>query len=119
MRLTMEAIQGENYQVHYEPTTTTVKFSGSLRLSSMSEYAPIVELLNEVAASAPPTIVLDLQQLEFLNSSGISMLSKFAIAMRKQQTSSIVVKGSTSIPWQGKSLKNLQRLMPNLSLEIS
>jgi len=114
----MEAIKGENYQVDYDADNTTIRLTGSLRLSSMSDYEPISSLLNEVAASEPPTIVLDVQQLEFLNSSGISMLSKFAIAMRKRQTSQVVVKGSASIPWQSKSLKNLQRLMPDLQLEL-
>ncbi|NJL01824.1 MAG: hypothetical protein HC838_12445 [Spirulinaceae cyanobacterium RM2_2_10] len=115
----MEVIQGENYQASYDAENATVRLTGSLRLSSPTEYQPIVDLLNAVAAAEPPTIVLDLRQLEFLNSSGISMLSKFAIAMRKRETSNIVVRGSSSIPWQGKSLKNLQRLMPNLTLELN
>ncbi len=114
----MEAIKGETYQVDYEAASATIRLQGSLRLSSMSEYEPLANLLSEVAASEPPTITLDLRQLEFLNSSGISVLSKFAIAMRKRQTSQIVVKGAVSIPWQGKSLKNLQRLMPGLTLEL-
>ena len=29
----------------------------------------------------------------------------------------MIVRGSKAIPWQGKSLKNLQRLMPSLTLE--
>jgi anti-anti-sigma factor len=64
-------------------------------------------------------IVLDLKNLEFLNSSGISMLSKFVINIREKNSTQILVKGSESIPWQGKSLKNLQRLMPSLILEFS
>ena len=56
--------------------------------------------------------------LEFLNSSGISILSKFVISVRKKKNISITVKGSNSIPCQGKYLKNLQRLMPNLKLEF-
>lgn len=113
-----QEIKGENYSVDYEPETTTVNFQGSLRLSGMPEYAPIVNLLEQVSAQQPATITLNLQGLEFLNSSGISMLSKFVIGARKKKTIQIVVKGSHGIPWQGKSLKNLQRLMPNLKLEL-
>ena len=113
-----QEIKGENYRVGYEPETTTVKFEGSLRLGGMAEYAPIVNLLEEVTAQQPTKITLNLQELEFLNSSGISMLSKFVIGARKKKIIQIVVKGSNSIPWQGKSLKNLQRLMPSLKLEL-
>ncbi len=112
-------IKTDNYRVFYDPASVTVDFQGSLRLSGREEYAPIVEMLDEIVAQNPPTITLDLKELEFLNSSGISMLSKFVINVRKQQNSQIVVKGSQAIPWQGKSLKNLQRLMPNLTLELA
>jgi hypothetical protein len=30
----------------------------------------------------------------------------------------MIVMGSEKIPWQAKSLKNLQRLMPSLKLEL-
>ncbi|MDJ0599954.1 MAG: hypothetical protein QNJ37_14065 [Crocosphaera sp.] len=111
-------IKTDDYCVTYHPETTTVTFKGSLRLSGSDEYRPIVELLDEASKDDPEIITLDLKELEFLNSSGISMLSKFVINVRKKKNSSITVKGSNSIPWQGKSLKNLQRLMPTLTLEL-
>jgi len=40
------------------------------------------------------------------------------IKVRQQKNIQIAVKGSNRIPWQGKSLKNLQRLMPSLQLEL-
>lgn len=111
-------IKTEDYCIWYEATTATVTCSGSLRLRGMEEYAPIVQLLNEVADSEPSKITLDLRQLEFLNSSGISMLSKFAIRVRQKGRVQMVVLGSQEIPWQGKSLRNLLRLMPSLQLEL-
>jgi hypothetical protein len=74
--------------------------------------------LNDLADSEPPKITLNLQKLEFLNSSGINVLSKFVIKVRQKGTMQMVVQGSKTIPWQGKSLKNLQRLMPSLQLEF-
>lgn len=91
---------------------------GSLRLNGTEEYAPIVQLLNELADQEPPMITLNLRELEFLNSSGINVLSKFVIQVRQKGTIQMVVQGSKAIPWQGKSLKNLQRLMPALQLEL-
>ncbi|MGK7882380.1 MAG: hypothetical protein AB4060_20105 [Crocosphaera sp.] len=111
-------IKTDDYFVIYNPETITVSFGGSLRLGGSEEYAPIVELLDEAVASEPEIITLDLIALEFLNSSGISMLSKFVISVRKKKNISITVKGSDDVPWQGKSLKNLQRLMPSLKLEF-
>ncbi len=84
----------------------------------MEEYAPIVDLLNEVTDSSPNMITLDLRKLEFLNSSGINIISKFAIEVRQLKNIQITIQGSKQIPWQGKSLKNLQRLMPSLHLEL-
>ncbi len=111
-------INTEDYRICYDPATTTVSFVGSLRLSGPAEYAPIVQLLGEVADVEPTKITLNLQQLEFLNSSGINMLSKFIIEVRKKAGVQMAVHGSQSIAWQGKSLQNLQRLMPGLQLEL-
>ncbi len=110
-------IKTEDYYIGYDSTTATVICQGALRLSGMEEYAPIVKLLNEVADLELPKITLDLKQLEFLNSSGISMLSKFVIRVR-QKGLAMVIKGSQTIPWQGKSLRNLLRLMPSLELVL-
>ncbi|MEG4346854.1 hypothetical protein QUB70_26780 [Microcoleus sp. A003_D6] len=111
-------IKTEDYRICYDPSTTTASFVGSLRLSGPAEYAPIVQLLGEVADVEPAKITLNLQQLEFLNSSGINMLSKFIIEVRKKAGVQIAVQGSQRIAWQGKYLKNLQRLMPGLQLEL-
>lgn len=115
--MTME-IKTEDYNIYYDDETKTISFHGSLRLSGMDEYAPIVQILNDLAEQQPPVITLNLRELEFLNSSGISMLSKFVIKVRQKKEITMVVQGSKGIPWQGKSLKNLQRLMPSLTLEL-
>lgn len=113
-----QEIKTDSYRVWYDPATISLYFLGSLRLSGMEEYAPIGEILDQIIAEEPKTITLDLTALEFLNSSGISLLSKFVINVRKAQTSQIVIRGSNAIPWQGKSLKNLQRLMSTLVLQL-
>jgi hypothetical protein len=111
-------IQTKDYSIEYDHATQTVTCSGSFRISQMEEYAPIVDLLNEVTDSSPNMITLDLRKLEFLNSSGINIISKFVIKVRQLKNIQITIQGSKQIPWQGKSLKNLQRLMPSLHLEL-
>jgi hypothetical protein len=115
----IQEIKGEDYSIQYDPESVTVTFQGELSLSGPPEYAPIVELLDEVANGEPPTITLNLKQLEFVNSSGISMLSKFVISVRKKKTIQLLVLGSNDIPWQQKSLRNLEKLLPTLKLELA
>jgi hypothetical protein len=107
-------IEGENYKADYDPDRASVEISGVLRLGGLGEYAPIVLMLNE-ALGAHRDVTLDLKRLEFLNSSGIGMLLKFVIEARKQDVG-LKIRGSNSVPWQGKSLISLQRLMPALDL---
>lgn len=111
-------IKTKDYSICYDPTIETVFCQGSLRLGGVEEYEPIVKLLNNLADQEPQKIILNLQKLEFLNSSGINVLSKYVIKVRQKGTIQMVVQGSRDISWQGKSLKNLQRLMPSLQLEF-
>ena len=113
-----QEVKGEDYIVQYDPDSVSVNFKGELSLGGPTEYAPITSLMIEVADSEPGTMTLDFRELAFVNSSGISMLSKFVLSMRKKKEIQLVVLGSNDMPWQGKSLKNLEKLLPGLKLEI-
>lgn len=118
--------EGENYSVRCDAQAATVVFEGSLRLSGPDAYSDINQMLhsrleqcsNSASEASPEQITLDIQELKFLNSSGISMLSKFVISVRKQENVKIVILASENVPWQSKSLKNLQRLLPSLEIEM-
>lgn len=113
----MEIIH-DDYYVTYDPETATVTCKGSFRLRGREEYAPILQVLMAAADAKPETITLDIRTLQFLNSSGINTLSNFVLQVRKHNTSTVVIKGSSQFPWQQTSLKNFQRLLPGLQLEI-
>ena len=108
----------EDYQVHYDAATATVICEGSFRLRGTEEYAPILQVLTAAADAQPATLTLDLRALRFLNSSGINTLSKFVLHVRQYDATQVVVKGSHHFPWQEKSLRNFQRLLPGLHLEV-
>jgi hypothetical protein len=110
-------IKTEDYNIWYDAVAKAVICQGSLRLGGMEDYTPIEQLLEDVVAQQPQNLTLNLRELKFLNSSGINVLSKFVIKARQQKNMQLVVRGSTNIPWQGKSLKNFQRLLPSLELE--
>jgi hypothetical protein len=40
------------------------------------------------------------------------------LQVRKQNVSGLHIKGNSAYPWQAKSLKNLERLLPKLVLEL-
>jgi hypothetical protein len=124
-------IKTDDYTIFHKVDSITVVCKGSLRLSGKDDYDPIIKLLENVVdtvniedeesnvSQESPVITLDLRELEFLNSSGINILSKFVIKVRQKGKIGIMVRGSKTIPWQGKSLKNLERLMPSsLTLEL-
>jgi hypothetical protein len=111
-------IQGEAYSVAYDSAAATVAMKGMMRLNGTEEYAAIAGLLSR-AIGEQPAVVLDIRELEFLNSSGIAMLSKFVIEARNRATAALTIRGAKTIAWQGKSLVNLQRLMPALTMELA
>jgi hypothetical protein len=116
--MAIQEIQGEDYRIDYDPESVTICFQGEMSLGEPTDYAMVMQLLNEIADQNTSTMTIDLRQLYFLNSSGISTLSKFVIGMRKKTETQLIVLGSRSISWQSKSLKNLQRLLPSLKLEV-
>jgi len=109
-------IKTKEYRVWRDETT--IHYEGTMRLSGTEAYAPILEMMNGLLATKPETIVLDLTELEFLNSSGINLLAKFTIEVRKQTEVGLSVKGSKRIPWQSKSLPNLKKLYSAVELSI-
>lgn len=112
-------IKTEDYRIWYEPDISTIFLQGFLRLDGMEAYKPVMDLAISALERSPLHLTLNLRELEFLNSSGISMLSMFVVKVRQKGDMEMTLEGSDKILWQTKSLKNLQRLMPSLTLILS
>ncbi|MFQ4138083.1 slr1659 superfamily regulator [Nodosilinea sp. PGN35] len=108
-------IETEDYRVYYQADKSTVFLEGFLRLDGIEAYQPVMDLL---LLAAGDQCTVDLHQLEFLNSSGISMLSMFVVKVRDRGITRLSFRGSEAILWQTRSLKNLKRLMPELTIEM-
>jgi hypothetical protein len=115
----LKNIHGESFDIRLEEENSTVLFKGALRLCGTEDYAPILDMLKETLASPATPIVLDLRELDFLNSSGITMLSRFVMEARDRPGVDVQVLASESVPWHARSLRNLQRLMPSLSIRLT
>ena len=110
-------IKTGDYRIWVEGSA--IHFEGTMRLSGADAYQPIMDMLDAVVDADPEHITLDLGGLEFLNSSGINLLARFVIKVRKELAAAqISVKGTKKIPWQSKSLPNLERLHPKLTLSV-
>jgi len=115
----LKNIHGESFDVQLEEENSTILFKGALRLCGTEDYAPILDMLKETLTSPAMRIVLDLRELDFLNSSGITMLSRFVMEARDRPGIDLQVLASEAVPWHARSLRNLQRLMPSLSIRLT
>lgn len=111
-------LKTEDYRVWYDTVTQTLTCEGALRLADLEEYTPMWQLLSDVIDQKPDRLTLDLRSLKYLNSSGFNVLSRFVLRVRQETAMQMLVRASKKIAWQEKSLKNLQRVMPNLQLEL-
>ncbi|MGB8699369.1 MAG: hypothetical protein WCD18_08140 [Thermosynechococcaceae cyanobacterium] len=112
-------IKTDDYNIWYEPDASTIFFRGFLRLDGIEAYKPVMDLMLSALEQSSTRFTLNLGELEFLNSSGISMLSMFVVKVRQKGNVQMALQGSAKVLWQTKSLKNLQRLMPSLTLELA
>jgi hypothetical protein len=137
-------LQGEKYYIKYEPSQGTLELEGTLRLygasgyfslegfqqhlsgahaeatpSASPSYECLKDILDELVTLKPSSIVLHLQKLQNLNSSVINLLSKFALSIYTETTSQLTIYAKQELPWQIKMLKNIQKLNPDIILELN
>lgn len=116
--MAVEEIKGDEYTISYNSIEHSVAFGGTIRLQTSEDYAPITDLLQKAHTEAGMTLILDFRGLQFLNSAGINTVSKFVIACRKDDRVVLAIKGNKDIYWQQKSLQNMQKLWPKVTIEI-
>lgn len=105
-------------KVTFDESAKTLHCMGTLRLLGSEEYTPIENLFNSIINSNHPALILNVANLQFLNSSGINVISRFVIKIRNLKTTDMTIIGTSKYPWQLKSLQNLKRLMPSLIVQI-
>lgn len=115
----MEEIKSEEYSVIYDPATATVVFYGTLRLYDYASYQPTEALLHKALTGSAAVITLDVHKLEFINSSGLDILFRFAHKASNRKGTQLIVRRSVhAVPWQEKLLSTMQMMAPSLQIEL-
>ncbi len=139
----MIEIAGSNYHVTYDVDAQMISIRGVLRLYgtdgyialndeprnrpasptsstpqsvSIGGYSSIMKLLVDVVYKHPATLTLDVQELQFVNSSAINILSKFVMLLAEEQQTHLRILGNQKLYWQPQVLNNLKTLLPSLTL---
>ncbi len=105
------------YAVRVTRDFSRISFSGTLRLQGRQEYEKIYRMLRYAANKSGESLEIDLRQLQFLNSSGISTFSLFIIEMR-ELGKKLFITGSKLVAWQSKSLANFRRLYDKVVVNL-
>ena len=114
----MMEVRGDSYLVCYDPERAAVVCEGVLDLRGKEGYGEISQLLELGVDAGDALVTLDLKNLEFLNSSGITTLGGFIIKLRDRQVGQLRVLCSNRYTWQSRSMRGLQKLMPAMALEF-
>jgi hypothetical protein len=110
----------DDSSVTFDANAATVKFAGTLRLPNAKAYEGLSALLLDAATKVTaPVLCLDVRELLFLNSSGITTLSLFVINTRNKGKPRLKVLGAQGVAWQHKSLSNFKKLWADLELVLS
>lgn len=111
-------IKTEKYNIYYDRENAIVFCKGTLDLRGKEGYRKIADLLDLAVNGKSPLITIDIRELEFLNSSGITIFGSFIIKIRKNGSAALKIIGTNKYSWQARSLKGLQKLMPSMELEF-
>tara|TARA_B100000131_G_C18048437_1_gene585375 strand:+ start:63 stop:401 length:339 start_codon:yes stop_codon:yes gene_type:complete len=90
--------------------------SGSMRLPSPLSYDQPFSLIKKALNESTDILNINLTELEYLNSSGITSLARIIIQARKDNKSLKLIINK-NIPWQNKTLSSLQNLWEKLYIE--
>ena len=109
---------GQDFKINIDNLNNTENLSRSLRLWTPAHYNTIKQFLLDVHDLDIIELQLNFKNMDFLNSSGISMLCTFILEIKKLNKMPVKIIGNKNILWQTKSFQNLKLLWDRLELEF-
>lgn len=111
-------VKTEDYAAYFNREDKTVVMTGSMRLQNLAAYEEIKKVLKEGIEGTDGQLTIDIQNLNFMNSSGVTTLSLFLIDARNKKFTPVRILGSAKISWQMKSVLNFKKLWVDLILDF-
>jgi len=99
------------------PDQTSAILEGTLRLPSPSAYNDVFGAITQAIEKSSTNYTVDISNVTFLNSSGITALARLIILARGKNLP-LVLRGKQSVPWQEKSISSLQKLWKSVTIEL-
>ena len=103
-----------SYSVEVSDDNSRFTISGEMRLHSPLSYSePFSTLKESLEGTSCAEVFIDIEELEYLNSSGITSFARL-ILLAAKYSKPLTVRYSQSIPWQAKNITSLLKLYPQL-----
>lgn len=107
-------IKTENYTIE-NIAEDKCKISGTMRLPSPLSYDQPFNSISVGIKEQNTCFIIDISELEYLNSSGITALARLVI-LAKNENQEIKLLMNEEIPWQNRSLRSLSSLWKKLTI---
>lgn len=112
-------ISKEDYFIETKKNRGRIRISGTLRLFNVEEYDPIISAIETMLDnSGRGKAVIDIKNLDFLNSAGIASLSRFVAAYDRKSIHNVEIKGNKNKYWQIKFLENIKKLRSEIKTSL-
>jgi len=109
-------MDNDDYKIHFD-SPDKVTLSGVLRLQSPNIYDELFAPIRD-KISTGGSMTMDIQNVSFLNSSGITALARLIIVARSHDAPFLII-AKEEVPWQKKSIVSLKRLWPKLEITFT
>ena len=110
-------MQPDDYRIDTSAAGRAV-IEGVLRLHSPLEYETVFEPIKDGITAAESAYTIDISGVRFMNSSGITALSRLVLLTRTQDKSLVIV-GRSATQWQSKTIRSLERLYSKLEVQLA
>lgn len=114
----MNELSTESYQILHDPENHIVRIAGSMQLQS-NDTLSVEKQFIQAADAAPDTLFVDLTDLNMINCTGITSLTRFLIHVRDQRLCNVLIRGNQAYDWQRKSLRIFQRIMRDVHFSLT
>lgn len=101
-------------KIYFDKEKSKIVFSGKMRLES-GDYPRLEEFLYSCLEKTPK-LTICIQELVLLSSSGISLLTRFILKMKKQAKNSLKIIYQENIMWQQKVVILFNKLWQEVEL---